>query len=75
VAQLVAQGLPNKCVARQLRISGGTVKLHLHRIYSKTGTGCRTSLANLVMRVGLQPRSTEPHAAPLIEDQSRRLAH
>jgi two-component system nitrate/nitrite response regulator NarL len=70
VARLVAQGLPNKCVAQHLKISGGTVKLHLHRIYSKTGTSGRSSLADLVLRLGLAQRPTEPRTAAMLEDQS-----
>jgi DNA-binding NarL/FixJ family response regulator len=42
----VADGLPNKEVGRQLNISEGTVKIHLHSIYSKVGVKNRTSLAN-----------------------------
>jgi DNA-binding NarL/FixJ family response regulator len=34
---LVAQGLSNKDVARHLHVSEGTVKLHLHHIFCKTG--------------------------------------
>jgi two-component system nitrate/nitrite response regulator NarL len=43
----VAEGLPNKEVGRQLNISEGTVKMHLHSIYQKIGVGNRTSLANV----------------------------
>jgi two-component system nitrate/nitrite response regulator NarL len=75
VVRLVAQGLPNKSVAQQLQISGGTVKLHLHHIYSKTGTSSRTSLANLAFRFGLVQHPTEPRAAAIIEDQSPGSAH
>src|SRR4029453_3781813 len=33
VAQLVIRGLSNKEVARELHLSEGTVKMHLHHIY------------------------------------------
>jgi two-component system, NarL family, nitrate/nitrite response regulator NarL len=33
---LICQGLSNKQIARQLRISEGTVKHHVHTILSKT---------------------------------------
>lgn len=42
----VANGLSNKEVGSQLDISEGTVKIHLHSIYSKVGVSNRTSLAN-----------------------------
>jgi DNA-binding NarL/FixJ family response regulator len=42
----VADGLPNKEVGKQLNISEGTVKIHLHSIYNKVGVKNRTSLAN-----------------------------
>ena len=42
----VAEGLSNKQVGRQLNISEGTVKMHLHSIYQKIHVTNRTSLAN-----------------------------
>src|SRR5215210_1971560 len=47
IARLIAQGLSNKHISRQLSISEGTVKVHLHRIYEKLGAVNRTSLAML----------------------------
>ena len=44
VATLVAQGLPNKVVAGQLGLREGTVKIHLHNIYTKLGVSNRTAL-------------------------------
>ncbi|MNG35377.1 Transcriptional regulatory protein DegU [compost metagenome] len=35
VLQLIADGLSNKAIAERLVLAEGTVKLHLHRIYSK----------------------------------------
>jgi DNA-binding CsgD family transcriptional regulator len=37
VVVLVANGLANKEIARQLHVSEGTIKLHLHNIYRKLG--------------------------------------
>jgi DNA-binding NarL/FixJ family response regulator len=45
----VAEGLPNKEVGSQLNISEGTVKIHLHSIYTKVGVSNRTSLANFAV--------------------------
>jgi two-component system nitrate/nitrite response regulator NarL len=45
----VAEGLSNKQVGRQLDISEGTVKIHLHSIYQKIHVNNRTSLANFAI--------------------------
>jgi len=44
VALLIVRGLSNKEVARELGLSAGTVKLHVHRIFQKTGVRNRYSL-------------------------------
>ena len=54
IATLVADGLSNKEVARRLGITEGTVKLHLHNIYEKTGVSNRTSLAVLALHIEVQ---------------------
>ena len=41
VAVLVQQGLSNKEIARELRISKGTVKLHVHNILVTVGVRSR----------------------------------
>lgn len=48
VARLVAQSRRNKEIARDLGISEGTVKMHLHNLYEKLGVSSRTELALLV---------------------------
>lgn len=50
VARLIADGLSNKEVAAQLAMSEGTVKIHLHTIYSKLGVDNRTAVAILFTR-------------------------
>ena len=40
----LAKGLSNKDVGRRLNLSEGTVKVHLHNIYSKLGVKNRTAL-------------------------------
>jgi two-component system, NarL family, nitrate/nitrite response regulator NarL len=44
VALLVARGLSNKQVARELGVSSGTVKMHLHRVFQKLGAKSRSAL-------------------------------
>jgi two-component system nitrate/nitrite response regulator NarL len=45
IAHLVSRGLRNKEIARELHLSEGTVKMHLHHIYQKLRLGGRTQLA------------------------------
>jgi two-component system nitrate/nitrite response regulator NarL len=47
VVLALAEGLSNKGVGRRLNLSEGTVKVHLHNIYSKLGVKNRTALAVL----------------------------
>ena len=44
VALLVARGLTNKEVARELGLCDGTVKIHLHSIFQKLGAKNRYNL-------------------------------
>ena len=45
VMLLVADGLSNKDVGQRLKVSEGTVKVHLHSIYQKVAVNNRTALA------------------------------
>jgi len=54
VARLIADGLSNKDAAARLAMSEGTVKIHLHSIYSKLGVDNRTAVAILFTRDQLQ---------------------
>jgi DNA-binding NarL/FixJ family response regulator len=45
IAYLISRGLRNKEIARELHLSEGTVKMHLHHIYEKLHLGGRTHLA------------------------------
>jgi DNA-binding NarL/FixJ family response regulator len=45
VLRLLARGLTNPQLARELHISVGTVKLHLKRIFRKLGISGRTQAA------------------------------
>ena len=49
IVSVVAEGLCNKRIAARLGISEGTAKLHLHHVYSKTGTSSRAALARLAL--------------------------
>lgn len=45
ISDLVGRGLRNKQIAREMRISESTVKMHLHHIYGKLHLSGRTELA------------------------------
>lgn len=53
VLQLVAQGLPNKGIARQLGISENTAKFHVASLCGKLGASSRTEAVTLAARRGL----------------------
>ena len=44
IAVLAARGLANKEIARELGVSDGTIKLHLHKVYRKLGIRSRYGL-------------------------------
>lgn len=50
IASLVAQGLPNKCIAKTLNISHWTVASHLRRMFSKLGVTSRTEMIAQLMK-------------------------
>jgi len=53
VVRLVSLGSRNKEIARELDLSEGTVKMHLHNLYEKLAVSSRTELAILVRDKGL----------------------
>jgi DNA-binding NarL/FixJ family response regulator len=53
VLALVADGLPNKLIARRLEISEKTVKAHLTRVFQEIGVTDRTQAALWARREGL----------------------
>ena len=65
VATLAAKGLSNKQLARHLNLREGTVKIHLHNIFTKLAVKNRTVLAVMILRV------TEPGCS---EDRRGRAA-
>lgn len=55
VLGLVAAGLPNKGIARELGISEHTVKFHVGTILGKLGAASRTEAVTLAVRGGMLP--------------------
>ncbi|HEY3249395.1 MAG TPA: response regulator transcription factor [bacterium] len=53
VLQLLAEGLPNKAIARSLRISEHTVKFHVTAVMGKLGAHSRTEAVTRAARAGL----------------------
>jgi DNA-binding NarL/FixJ family response regulator len=53
IVRMVVRGLRNKEVAKQLYISEGTVKIHLHNIYDKLQVSSRLELLRYVQDKGL----------------------
>lgn len=53
VLELLSQGLPNKLIARELRISEHTVKFHVSSIFAKLGAASRTEAVSRGARRGL----------------------
>ena len=49
VATLICQGLSNKQIAKELGVTEGTVKIHLHLIYKRLDVRSR---ADLLIRFG-----------------------
>ena len=55
VIPLITEGLLNKEVARRLGVSEGTVKVHLHNIFQKTGVSCARSPMFQVLAHSITP--------------------
>lgn len=60
VLVLLASGMLNKQIARQLDISTATVKAHLTRVYERLGVRDRTQAAMWAVANGLVPDEQEP---------------
>jgi DNA-binding NarL/FixJ family response regulator len=58
VLSMVAQGLPNKVIARRLEISEKTVKAHLTSVFRRIGVTDRTQAALWAERHGLARRES-----------------
>ena len=53
VLELVAEGLPNKTIARELGISEHTAKFHVGSLLAKLQAGSRTEAVTTATRRGL----------------------
>jgi DNA-binding NarL/FixJ family response regulator len=53
VLELLAEGLPNKVIARRLGISDHTVKFHVNAVLGKLGAQSRTEAVVRATRLGL----------------------
>ena len=52
ILRLVSEGLSNKEIGRRLKITDGTIKVHLNHIFQKLAVGNRTALAALYLNRG-----------------------
>jgi DNA-binding NarL/FixJ family response regulator len=57
VAALVARGLSNRAIARELVITEATAERHLGNVYAKLGLASRAQLAVWALEHGLAPRA------------------
>jgi DNA-binding CsgD family transcriptional regulator len=75
IAHLVSRGLRNKEIARELHLSEGTVKMHLHHIYEKLRLGGRTQLALSTARASARMPGYEvcPPGEPACPDSAAAL--
>jgi DNA-binding NarL/FixJ family response regulator len=66
IMRLVAAGLRNKEIGRQLSIAEGTVKIHIHNIYEKLGLNSRVALATYARDTVFadRPREASPRTPP-----------
>jgi DNA-binding NarL/FixJ family response regulator len=50
IASLVAEGVSNREIAGRLDVTEGTIKVHLHNIFTKAGLSSRTALAAFMLK-------------------------
>ena len=60
---LLAQGKPNKLICRDLRLSEGTVKVHVSAILKALNVHSRSQAIVELARRGIDVESTRPRAA------------
>ena len=59
IATLICRGLANKQVARELGLSEGTIKQHVHNIFQKLGVRNRCALICAVSKLPKSARTAE----------------
>jgi DNA-binding NarL/FixJ family response regulator len=59
VAELVAQGVPNRAAAAELFVTVRTIESTLTKIYAKLGVRSRTQLASMLRAPGNQPQGVD----------------
>lgn len=65
VLDLLARGLSNKELARELSVSGNTVKTHLANLYAKLGVSRRTQALAVAQALGQRPAAGDhPQITP-----------
>ena len=59
---LIARGMPNKLIARELGIAEKTVKTHVGHLLAKLGVADRTQAALYAVRAGLADPEPGPRS-------------
>jgi two-component system nitrate/nitrite response regulator NarL len=72
IALLVADGLSNKGIARQIDVAEGTIRMHLHNIYVKLDIANRVALTRLAIEYRYSPNLSE--LGPALSDVAARDA-
>jgi two-component system nitrate/nitrite response regulator NarP len=70
VARLAAAGLSNKHIARELDLSDGTVKMHMHHILAKLRLASRIELTQSLVEHRHAPQANGHSALASVEGQS-----
>jgi DNA-binding NarL/FixJ family response regulator len=66
IVLLVGRGMSNKDVARELGLSPGTIKIHVHSIFVKLGERSRARLV-ILTQSSRQPEKAQSDSQPLLE--------
>jgi two-component system, NarL family, nitrate/nitrite response regulator NarL len=74
IAHRISRGLRNKEIARELHLSEGTVKLHLHHIYQKLHLRGRTQLALSLAEARTRMPSSGDEAKAVVRHQPKNVA-
>ena len=74
IAALICDGLSNKEAARQLQITEGTVKIHLHNIYGKLELRNRTALAAVMQTWKIGSDESDFATTPVVLSKTHELS-